>query len=173
MKKDIFDADSASSFEQIGDVHLFFYLKILNGILIKDGIDWSDIEDRVFVDACDEASNSVGIDLTYPIDYNYISAVLNLNKDYDFSQKSPSKPIIRPIKSVYTFDYEEDRIEYITTVYQHIMVSYSKELVTKTIESMENEGAFEYYDGREVYRDNYDGETRDNKLISNSIKKIK
>ena len=164
--------EEKSKFEDIGDVHLFFFLKALQKINGNEDITRLEITDSYFPDVCDKAANMVGLSLEYPIDQNYIIALINLNKDYDFSTRTPEKPFVRPEIGVYSFDYDEYRTEFVRRTYRNSIVSYSKNLVEGTIEMMENEGSFSYYDGEEVDADYYDGETTETKFDKDSIRKI-
>ena len=172
MEKDIFNLDDKSNFEEVGDVQLFFYMKTLLKLMESDGLDSFDIEDTMFINLCNDAGGMLGIDISYPLDHNYICALSNLNKNYDFSTKQPSAPISRPVRGVYRFEYSEDIVEYVTNVFRHTMVSYSKDLIVPTIDIMQQDGDFAYYDGIQTSHDVYDSYTNRSGLDSDSIKKL-
>lgn len=164
--------EEKSTFENIGDVHLFFFLKALQKANGSEDIKELQISDSYFPEVCDEAADMVGISLNFPIDQNYIIALIKLNKDYDYSTRTPEKPFVRPKRGVYSFDYDEHRTEYVRRTYKHEIVSYSQDLIQGTVEMMENEGSFSYYDGLETDVDYYDGDTTDTKFDKGSIRKI-
>jgi hypothetical protein len=74
---------------------------------------------------------------------------------------------------LYSFDIDEYRTEYVRISYKHEITSYLVELIKPTFTSMENDSAFDYYDGVESDRDYYDGETTDTKFDKDSIRILK
>lgn len=164
--------EEKSTFEDIGDVHLFFFLKALQKINRNEDITQLEITDSYFTETCEKAADIVGISLNFPVDQNYIIALIELNKNYDYSTRTPEKPFVRPKRGVYSFDYDEYRTEFVRRTYRNSIVSYSKNLVEGTVEMMENESSFSYYDGEEVDADYYDGETTETKFDKDSIRKI-
>ena len=162
-----------SKFENIGNTQLFFTLKFIVENTSSSRFYYSDIEYSEFRRDCDNAGSVVGItDLDF-IDYNYLLAVLLLNKDFDYTTKKPEGTLVRPSVSTYSFDIDEHRTEFVRRTYKHEMESYLPELIQPMIEGMEDEGAFEYYDGQETYTDYYDGETTDIIFDKSSVRKIK
>lgn len=164
--------EEKSTFENIGDAHLFFFMKSLQKINRHEDITQLEITDSYFPDVCDKAATMVGLTLEYPIDQNYIMALINLNKDYDYSTKTPEKPFVRPERGVYSFDFDEYRTEFVRRTYRHEIVSYSKDLVKGTVEMIDYDGSFDMYDGDEVDVDYYDGETTETKFDKDSVRKI-
>ena len=158
-----------SKFENIGNAQLFFLLKLTLKNLNGDTPDMS--EDYTII-AIDEAASTVGLNTYFPIDHNYVVSCLSLNIGYDFETKSPSGPLKRPVASLYSFEYDEHRTEYIRRTYRHTITSYSDDVVGDTIRAVDYQG-FDYYDGELVDEDSYDGETTDSGLDISSIKKIK
>ena len=164
--------EEKSTFENIGDVHLFFFLKALQKINGSEDITELQITDNYLPEVCDKAASIVGLSLEFPTDQNYIIALIKLNQNYDYSTRTPEKPFIRPERGVYSFDIDEYRTEFVRRTYRNDIVSYSKDLIEGTAEMMQNEGVFSYYDGYEVDTDYYDGETTDTKFDKDSIRKI-
>jgi len=159
-----------SNYENIGNAELFFLIKLfLNNL---EGIN-PDITDNHTTLALEDACSKIGLDFEFPIDVNYVISTINLNEDYDFESKSPSGLIKRPKASLYSFDYDEHRREYVRRTYRNTITSYSDDIVTETIRALEESGDFEYYDGNEIDTDYYDGETTDTELDISSITKIK
>jgi len=159
-----------SKLENIGNTQLFYLLK---SFILKSNDSTPDMEDYGLSDNCDEASRIVGIDLTFPVDQNYIVATLRLNSSYDFSTQKPNGEIKRPSFGLYEFDIDEHRSEQVRRTYRHEMVSYDESLVISTGRMAESEGWFDYTDGREVDVDYYDGETTDVNYDNSSVTKIK
>lgn len=166
-----------SKLENIGDVQLFFLIKNLLleydytlETLIKDR---EIMEDSSFLDSCDNACKIVGIDSEFPIDANYLAAIIRLNSDMDFDSNRPSSKFIRPEAHEYSFDIDEHRTEYVRRTYKHYLTSYSKDLVLTTAESMDSEGSLEYYEGEEIDVDYYDGETTEVRFDKDSVRLIK
>ena len=164
--------EEKSQLEDTGDGILFYLIQFIIKECKPLSLKEASIYDNIFVSACDNAANSMGITLEYPIDHNYINALKDLNLNIDFSSKRPNESLKRPERGVYSFDYDEYRTEFVRRTYRNEIVSYSPKLVISTVESMENEGTFSYYDGREVDADYYDGETTETKLDTSSLKKI-
>jgi hypothetical protein len=154
-----------SQLENIGNTQLFFLIKsIANEHSLSDIYrDIYIMDDNSFISACDDAGKIVGLELDFAIDHNYLAATIKLNySDFDFSTSA----------HLYRFDIDEYRIEHVRRTYSHEMTSYSKELIKSTVDSMENEGTFDYYDGDEIDVDYYDGETTDVKFDKDSIRLI-
>lgn len=166
-----------SQLENLKDVQLFYLLKSVGNEHhsgIEDIIsDPNIMEDSSFHDSCDSAGRLMGLDMEYPTDYNYIAATIKLNPEYDFDTNRPSGPIQRPKGSVYKYDIDEFRIEHVRRTYQHKVISYSKDLVKSTAQSMLDEGSIDVYEGEEIDVDYYDGETTDVKIDKNSIISIR
>jgi hypothetical protein len=159
-----------SKLENIGNTQLFYLLKSF--VSISDETN-PDMDDYNLSDNCDEASRIVGLELTFPVDQNYIVSTLHLNSGYDFSTQKPNGEIKRPSFGLYEFDIDEHRIENVRRTYRHEMVSYDESLVISTGRMAEGEGWFDYTDGREVDVDYYDGETTDVNYDNSSVTKIK
>ena len=165
-----------SQLENIGNTQLFFLIKsIANEHSLSDIYRDRDImEDNSFISACDDAGKIVGLELEFAIDHNYLAATIKLNySDFDFSTAKPTGTLKRPEPHLYSFDIDEFRIEHVRRTYSHEMTSYSKELLKSTVDSMESEGTFDYYDGDEIDADYYDGETTDVKFDRDSVRLIK
>lgn len=159
-----------SKLENIGNAQLFYLLKSFISI---SNDSTPEMDDYNLSNNCEEASRIVGIELTFPVDQNYIVATLRLNKNYDFSTQKPSGEIKRPSSGVYEFDVDEHRSEQVRRTYRHTMVSYDKSLVIPTGQMAEGEGWFDYTEGREVDVEYYDGETTDVNYDHDSVTKIK
>jgi hypothetical protein len=159
-----------SKLENISNAQLFYLLK--NVIKLLDGFRDGDIEHPGFSDDCESAATIVGLDLSFPIDENYIASTLKLNPDYDFDGQKPNGEIERPIAGLYSFDIDEHRIENVRRTYRHKVTSYDESLVIPTSIMSENEGYFEYFDGEEFDVDYYDGETTDVSYDYKSVRKI-
>ena len=166
-----------SQLENLKDVQLFYLLKSVGNQHhsgIEDiVIDRNIMEDSRFHDSCDSAGRLMGLDMEYPTDYNYIAATIKLNPDYDFDTNRPSGPLRRPKGNVYSYEISEFRIEHVRRDYRHEIISYSKDLIISTVESMLSEGSLDIYEGLETGEDNYDGETVDEKIDKDSIRLIK
>ena len=162
-----------SKLENIGNTQLFFILKFVNENHSYNEYSFDDIENSDFKENCDSACKIAGIGDIDFIDYNFILASLIINKNYDFTSSKPTGVIEKPIPHLYSFDFDEHRTEYVRRTYQHEMTSYLVGLIRPTIHSMENEGVFEYYDGKETDVDYYDGETTDIIFDRDSIKRLK
>lgn len=162
-----------SNYENIGNAQLFFLIKLFLENLGENYLyEEINIRDNDTFNALREASTAVGVECEFPIDINYIISTINLNKGYDFETRTPSGKLERPQASLYSFDYDEHRTEYIRRTYRHEITSYNDDIVLDTIMALDDEG-FDYYDGREVDYDTYDGETTDSGLDTDSIRKIK
>jgi hypothetical protein len=162
-----------SKFENIGNTQLFFTLKFIVENTSSSRFDYSDIEYSSFRSDCDNASSIVGITGLDFIDYNYLLAVLLLNKNFDYTTKKPEGTLVRPSVGLYSFDIDEHRNEYVRRTYKHEVESYLPELIQPMIRGMEDEGVFEYYEGQETDTDYYDGETTDVNFDRSSVRKIK
>ena len=166
-----------SQLENLKNVQLFYLLKSvgdeyhsgIEDIVINRNI----MEHTSFQDSCDSAGRLMGLDMEYPTDYNYIAATIKLNPDYDFDTNRPSGPLRRPKGNVYSYEISEFRIEHVRRDYRHEIISYSKDLIISTVESMLSEGSLDIYEGLETGEDNYDGETVDEKIDKDSIRLIK
>ena len=79
----------------------------------------------------------------------------------------------RPEVGLFSFDVDEIRVETVRTTYTHEISSYDKSLVFPTVQSMQNDGGFEYYDGTESDKDYLDGETTDINYDHRSLRQIK
>jgi len=159
-----------SKLENIGNTQLFYLLKSF--ISITNDLS-PQMDDYNLSNNCDEASQIVGVELTFPVDQNYIVATLRLNSSYDFSTQKPNGEIKRPSFGLYEFDIDEHRSEQVRRTYRHTIVSYDKSLVIPTGQMAEGEGWLDYTDGREVDVDYYDGETTDVNYDNSSVTKIK
>lgn len=162
-----------SKFENIGNTQLFFTLKFIVENTSSSRFDYSDIEDSSFRSDCDNAGSIVGITGLDFIDYNYLLSVLLLNKNFDYTTKKPEGTLVRPSVGLYSFDIDEHRTEFVRRTYTHEVESYLPELIQPMTRGMEDEGVFEYYDGRETDTDYYDGETTDVIFDKSSVRKIK
>jgi hypothetical protein len=157
-----------SQLEKIGNVQLFFLLKKIM-LVLNNNI--PEMNDYGFADLCDESGKIVGLELTYE-DYNYIVATLKMNEGFDYSTKKPSSELERPIAAVYSFDVDEHRTESVRRTYRHKMLSYDIDLLIPTAELLQGDGNFDYYEGREVDVDYYDGDTNSVEFDKDSIVKI-
>lgn len=158
-----------SKLENIGNTQLFYLLKSF--VSISDETN-PDMDDYNLSNNCDEASRIVGIELTFPVDQNYIVATLHLNSGYDFSTQKPNGEIKRPSFGLYEFDVDEHRTEQVIRTYRHTMVSYDESLVISTCQMAEGEGWFDYTEGKEVDVEGYDGETTEVNYDNRSVTKI-
>jgi hypothetical protein len=159
-----------STYENLNNAQLFFLIKLF--IKNLDG-DSPDITEEHTFDVLESAASSVGLRCKYIIDLNYVMSVLEINPNYDFESKSPSGILNRPKAGLYDFDYDEDRREYYTTTYENSIISYDEDLVIDTIMLSVSSGELDIYNGMELDREYYDGETYDVSLDSRSIRKIK
>jgi len=159
-----------SNYENIGNAQLFFLIKLFLKNLGENNLD---IRDSDTWDALKESASVLGVGYDFPVDVNYIISTINLNEGYDFENKGPSGTLNRPQASLYSFDYDEHRREYVRRTYRHEITSYNDDIVTETIMALDDSGNFEYYEGNEIDTDYYDGETTDVELDTNSIRKIK
>lgn len=164
--------EEKSTFENISDRHLFYYMQALVKVIGKEQFKRVSLTDYDFADNCDEAGSIVGIKLNYPIDQNYIMSFIELNLGYDFLTRTPEAPFERPQRGVYKFRHDERRTEWVVRTYENEIVSYSADLVRDTVESMEQDGNFYYGDGEEVDIHYDDSETTDVNFLNDSIKKI-
>lgn len=162
-----------SKFENVGNVQLFFTLKIIIKEYEYSSFDVNTMRENNFYDSCDIASKTVGVgDITY-IDYNYLLSVLLLNKGFDFDEKKPKGTLVRPSVSKYSFHTEEAYASYGTRTYRNVLESYLEELVIPMALGMGGEGAFDYYDGDLINDDIHDADTRDIIYDEDSVVKIK
>ena len=155
-----------SKLENLPDRILFHLIKMIDNETNVD-LDTYDLSST-----SDEKSKLMGLgDLDY-IDYNYIVSVYDLNKKL-FEDDRLSAKLERPIPKLYSYEYEETKIETVVTTYRLNQTSYSKNLVRETIEMIERDGNLEWWDGREIDREYLDGETTDVRLAGNSIREVK
>jgi|688.fasta_scaffold10824_20 hypothetical protein len=161
-----------SKLENVGNTQLYFVLKRVieeyDEPIGSDSIEYSS-----FMDVCETSCKIVGIGSPYYIDYNYILATLLLNKGFDYSENKVSGVLKRPEVGLFSFDIDEIRVETVRTTYTHEISSYNKSLVFPTVQSMQNDGGFEYYDGTESDKDYLDGETTDINYDHRSLRQIK
>jgi hypothetical protein len=162
-----------SVLEKIGNSQLFFILKYIVDNHPYNKFSFDDIQDDEFKENCDLSCKLVGIGKIYYIDYNFILATLIINKNYDFTTSRPIGVIEKPKPKLYSFEIDEFRVEYVKRTYENEMTSYLGELIEPTYNSMINDGTFDYYDGREINTDYYNGETTDVNFDKKSITKIK
>lgn len=166
-----------SQLENLKDVQLFYLLKAIGNEHhsgIEDiVIDRNIMDDSIFHDSCDSAGRLMGLEMDFPTDYNYLAATIKLNPDYDFSSNRPSGPLQRPKGNVYTYEIDEFRIEHVRRSYRHELLSYSKDLIISTVETMLGQGSIDIYEGLETDVDYYDGETVDEKIDKGSIRIVR
>ncbi len=163
-----------SKLENIGNTQLYFVLKrIVNEFGDDYDFDENDIDRSDFKDECETACKIVGMSEPDYIDYNYILSTLMLNDGFDYSQNKVTGTLNRPEVGLFSFDYDEIRVETVRTTYTHEISSYGRNLVFPTVESMQSDGVFDYYEGSESDRDFIDGETTDANLDYKSLKQIK
>ena len=166
-----------SKLENFSNTEIFYLLKSISNeyiLGIGDIVNDRDIiQDYSFQNSCDSAGRLMGLDMEYPTDYNYITATIKLNPNYDFSSNRPSGPLQRPKGNIYSYEISEFRIEHVRRDYRHEIISYSKDLIVSTVESMLGEGALDIYEGVETGEDNYDGETVDEKIDKDSIRIVR
>ena len=161
-----------SKLENVGNTQLYFVLKRVIDEY-DEPIDDDSIEDSSFMDACETSFRIVGISSAGYIDFNYILATLLLNKGFDYSENKVSGILKRPEVGLFSFDVDEIRVETVRTTYTHEISSYNKSLVFPTIQSMLNDGSFDYYEGTESDKDYLDGETTDINYDRRSLRQIK
>ena len=160
-----------SRLENIGNVQLYFLLKSV--IDLYSGKIGNEIGDEEFRDACDNAGKIIGLTNLDYLDYNYINACIIINNNFDFTTPKPLGVLKRPEAGLYSFDIDEHRIENVRRTYTHEMTSYLEQLLNPMVTGMEQDGNFDYYEGRESDVDYYDGETTDIIFDKKSIRKIK
>jgi hypothetical protein len=161
-----------STLEKIGNAQLFYLLQYVIENNEYNKFSFDDIEDVIFKENCDFACKMVGVSDVNFIDYNFILATLIINKNYDFNSKKPTGIIEKPKPHLYSFDIDEDRTEFVMRSYRHKMTSYLVELLIPTFNSMDQDGAIDYYSGKETEVTYYDGETNSVKLDKDSINLI-
>lgn len=162
-----------SKFENVGNVQLFFTLKIIIKEYKYSSFGVNTMSENNFYGSCDIASKTVGVgDITF-IDYNYLLSVLLLNEGFDFDEKKPKGTLVRPSISKYSFEVDEHYSAFGRRTYQNTLESYLTELVIPMAKGMDGEGAFDYYDGDLVSDNIYDAETTDMSYDKDSVVKIK
>ena len=165
---------SESSFEEASDVQIFFILKLLSEKYNLNDIDSSSLDDGKLTSDIIQIKNKSGMFNNFEdvLDINYLISLFKLNPnlaDSEFPKKYDGRNFIRPTPTVYSYDYDEFRVEYVRRTYKHYITSYSNDIVYETI----NNSEVDIYDGDEVDADYYDGETTEIRIDKDSIRPIK
>lgn len=164
-----------SAFEEIGDVQLYFLLKMIDSKYDINNVSSESFEDKNFGIAFEESCDSIGVTVDdYYLDMNYIISLMIKNRhvNLDTSRYSGQR-FERPVIGVYSFDVDEDRTEFVRRTYQHRYPSYSEDLLFPMIDKIDNDGNFDYYEGKETNTDYYDGNTNEVIIDRTSLRKLK
>lgn len=163
----------SSQLENLKDSIFFMFLKIISKDFDIKNVDLKNIiSDYKFINSCDTAGKMFGIKLDIPLDYNYLVAVLELNKDLDFTKTQPNKKIERPILKKYSLIVDEYSTQKRVLSYEHLFESYSENLVVSSFYFAQNEDAILYWDGIVVVDEIIDSVIKDVNIDKSSIEKI-
>jgi len=163
-----------SNFEGLPPKILYrFIKKTISDMDIVDS-DVNDlIEDSSFENKCEELSKFYSIDFDYGIDINFIVSTILLNGIDAFKSEFEPNTFQVPSASSYSFQINEDRREWVNTTWELGVISYNDNLTYDTIKKIDDEVGIDYYSGKEISHNVYDGETTSTEIDMSSISKLK
>jgi hypothetical protein len=83
----------------------------------------------------------------------FFSELVRLNPNYE------SEEIRVPVKNIYEIDVDANVIDYVTETYRHTLESYISKDEGLLKQQLMNEDSYEYWNGNQIHREVYDGET--------------
>jgi hypothetical protein len=134
----------------------------------------NDIEHSHIVETFESAINSVIGTGKKSLDYIDIDFIFNLyvlNVDKITTNKAFADLTI-PEPKEYSYDVSENRVQYVETVYRNTITSYSKHSVSPIIQLLQDDGNFDYYDGKEVSDIITDSEIQEVRTLWGTIKEF-
>ena len=93
----------------------------------------------------------------------FFSELVRLNPNYE------SEEIRVPVKNIYEIDVDVDQIDYVIETYRHTLESYISKDEELLKQQLMNDSEYEYWQGNQIHREVYDGQTTEEK-ISNITK---
>ena len=161
---------SASVFESIPDKTLFRFIKV-----IMEEVDFNTLtssQDFQLMDGVESAESILGIrGNDSSLDCDYIYNVWQMNENL-FEEDKLTQPLDRPKLNKVEFDWYGWETQWVKQTYRHEIETYSssKDNIYNYIYGMSSEGDYSYWDGKLIDTDNYDSETTDESIESNSFK---
>lgn len=149
-----------SKLEGYSDRVLFLIIKQVAEKCDEEGEDWklgnynSQISEII-----QNSFKPFGIESNTYEDDDFIWSLLKNNLDIIGEEKLP-KPLNRPDLKKYEFQVAVSETLYQTVYYEHTIESYSNKPYY-VVRAMDEQGNFEYWDGRESHRDIHDSDTNE------------
>jgi len=88
----------------------------------------------------------------------FFSELVRLNPNYE------SEEIRVPVKNIYEIDVDANVIDYVTETYRHTLESYISKDEGLLKQQLMNEDSYEYWQGNQIHREVYDGQTTEEKI---------
>jgi hypothetical protein len=129
-------------------------------------------QDSELMDGVESAESILGIrGNDSSLDCDYIYNVWQMNENL-FEEDKLTQPLDRPKLNKVEFDWYGWETQWIKQTYRHQIETYSssKENIFNYIYGMSSEGDYSYWEGKLIDTDNYDSETTDESIESNSFK---
>lgn len=161
---------STSIFETIPDKTLFKFIK-----MVMEEVDFGTLEssqDSELMDGVESAESILGIrGNDSSLDCDYIYNVWQMNENL-FEEDKLTQQLDRPKLNKVEFDWYAWETQWVKLTYRHKVETYSasKDNIFNYIYGMSSEGDYRYWDGNLIDTDNYDSETTDESIESNSFK---
>jgi len=146
-----------SKIEGYSDRILFFLIKYVAERCDEEGVDWkrANYNDEIS-SIIRDSFKPFGIESSSYEDEDFIWSLLKNNLDV-IGEEKLSKSLDRPVLKKYEFDVIANETVYQSTYYTHKIESYSKSPYY-LIKTMDEQGNFEYWEGKDSYRDVLDTE---------------
>jgi hypothetical protein len=146
-----------SKIEGYSDRILFFLIKYVAERCDEEGVDWKRANYNDEISSIIQYSfKPFGIESSSYEDEDFIWSLLKNNLDV-IGEEKLSKSLDRPVLKKYEFDVIANETVYQSTYYTHKIESYSKSPYY-LIKTMDEQGNFEYWEGKDSYRDVLDTE---------------
>lgn len=163
-----------SSFESIGQKKLYTILYFIKQQLGGEKISHNSIDEPEVIDAFDNAAKLVTQTRRGQVEYidiDFLSNLYILNFDKINGPKDFVELTIPQVKE-YTFDVEVDESERVLTTYRHSISSYSKHSISPMIDRYQQDGNFDYWDGKEIDREVVDSDINDTSILYKTIQEV-
>lgn len=163
-----------SNFESLPPKIIYRFIKrIISDMDIVDSDVSNLIEDSSFENECEGLSKLYSIDFDYGIDTNFIVSTILLNGVDTFKSEFEPNKFQVPSASSYAFQINENRREWVNTTWELGVISYNDNLTYDTIKKIDDVMGVDYYSGKEINHNVYDGETISTEIDMSSISKLK
>jgi hypothetical protein len=160
----------ASDLERYSDKTLFQIMKRIQDECNSENISLESAFSTRIVELIDRSLKIFGvIDNPKYIDDEFLWVLIKMNRD-KLNDEKLSGSLDRPEAQEYEFDVNVSETVYQTTSWEHRVESYGSPY--ELVNAMDYNGDFDYWEGREGYRDIGDSETNEINIVKRSFKKI-